>query len=152
MAGIDAYLQSSKIECPAGTAQTMLQLVAAANQRLVVDRISASFEGIANTDEPILIRIVRQSTAGTGGDAVTPYPADEGVDETLTASGLEDIDGGDPTETNLLWSELVHPQGGFSWTPAMVGKEIKVKGGGRIAIEATADDAVDGVFRFEYEE
>jgi len=151
MAGIDAYLQSSKIEAPENTSQTMLQIKAPTNQRLVVTGVSVSFEGTANTDEPVLVQVVRQSDAGTGGDAVTPYPIDEGVDETLQATGLEDIDGGDPTETNLLWSELVHPQGGYTWFAPMR-KPIDVKGGGRLAIDMHANDAVNCVCRFDYEE
>jgi len=95
--------------------------------------------------------VIRQSDAGAGGDAVVPFPADEGVAETLQAVGLELINGGAPTDVNVLISEYVHPQGGYTWN-APFSKEIIVEGGGRLGIVTTADDSVNCVSRFEYEE
>lgn len=150
MAGIKAILQATVGECPVAY-QTMLQIKAPTNQRLTVHAISISFEGEVTTDAPILVDIVRQSDAGTGGDAVTPYPIDQAVDETLQATGLEDIDGGDPTDVNDVLSEYVHPQGGYTWH-AHILEPIVVVGGGRLAICTTAADLNNCVCRFEYEE
>ena len=150
MAGIDATLQSSEVQTGT-TKQTLLQIEAPTNQRLKVNEISVSFKGTSNTAAPVLVEVVRQSTNGTGGVSVTPYPTDEGVAETLQATGLEDIDTTQPTQTNVLMREEVHPQGGYSWT-APFGKGIEVKGAGILGIAVTAGADVAAVLRFGYEE
>src|SRR6187200_1914628 len=63
-------------------AKTLLQLVAAANHRFVVKEIAVSFAGTSATDPPVLIEVLRQTTAGTM-TALSPVKANDADEETL---------------------------------------------------------------------
>lgn len=142
MAGL--RFQAQIIEVDTGTAKkTVVQVLAPANQKVLVHGLACSFEGITNTGVPILVEVAFQSTAGSGGDALTLVKDYAGDDETLQTTALSNIDGStQPTETSVWHREKVHPQGGWSWT-APFGKEIQVKGGTRLGIAVTASAAVD---------
>ena len=137
MSGVRFALQGAEISTGV-TKKTVIQLEAGANHRVLVDEISVSFKGIVNTDSPILVEILKQSSAGTGGDALTPKKWDSDYSETIQASGLKDIDGStQPTDVEEVMGEEVHPQGGFTWQ-ARHGGEIVIPGGGRLGIAITA--------------
>ena len=149
MAGVLASLQTAEIA--SGTAKkTILQLIAAANHRDKVKEISVSFKGTSGSDAPVLVQVLRQTDAGSGGDALTPKKFNEGDDETLRTTGLKDIDGSEPTGTDEVMGEEVHPQGGWTWQ-APFGGEIIVKGGNRLglAVTAAATQTVKGRIVFE---
>ncbi len=148
MAGLKATAQTAEITT--GTAlKTILQLVAAANHRVIVKEISISFKGIVNTAAPILVQVARQTTAGTMS-ALTPKKMNESDQETLqtTAQHTATVE---PTLTDDVISEEVHPQGGFTWQ-APFGGEIIIEGGNRLAIVTTASVAVNCVARMIFEE
>jgi hypothetical protein len=151
MAGLRFSVSTSEINT--GTTKvTLLQILAAANHRVKVSEIRVSFQGIVNTDAPILVEIARQSTTPAGSDSVTPEKLDPGYDETIQTSAAELFDGtNQPTETSIVDSELVHPQTGWGWQ-APKGDEIIVPGGGRLGLAVTAAVAVDAVARFVVEE
>lgn len=134
-----------------GTAiKTLLQVVAAANHAIKVREISVSFKGVSNTDAPILVRVLRQSTAGTMS-ALTPVKSpNDDSDETLQVTAQHTATA-EPTAGDVLKTELVHPQTGFLWQPRF-GEEIKVGGGDRIGIDVTATVDVNAVARIEGEE
>ena len=131
----------------------VLQLLAAANHRVLVKEFSISFQGISNTAAPILVEVERHLDAGDDGDALTLAKLNSADDETLQASAQENLDGTSPPSISgvALFSELVHPQGGFNWQ-APFGGEIVVPGGGRLGILVTAGAAVDCVARMVAEE
>src|SRR3954469_12978135 len=56
----------------ANGATTVLQIKAPANQREYIEKIDLSFKGSSVTDAPPLVRILRQTSAGTGGDVLAP--------------------------------------------------------------------------------
>lgn len=116
------------------SAKTILQLIAAANHRVAIEELGISFRGIVNTDPPVLVEIVRQTTAGTVS-AATPAKKDASADETLqtTAGHTATVE---PTTTDVLKRFSVHPQTGFVWQ-ARPGDEIWIAGGGRIGIRVT---------------
>lgn len=151
MAGIRFTCQTQQFTT--GTSELcVLQILAAANHRVKVREFSVSFTGIVNTDAPILCQLLRQSDAGSGGDALTPQKMDPTDDETIQTSALENLDGSAvPTETSELISEEVHPQGGYTWQ-APFGGEIVVPGSGRLGINVTAAVAVNCVARMVCEE
>lgn len=118
-------------EITTGTTKfTALQLIAAANHRVYVDKIDVSYKGIVVTDAPILTRIVKQTTAGTV-TSLTPVKSNASDDETLqiTASHTSTAD---PTTTDLLDSGEIHPQTARRFGP------LWIPGGGRIGVEITA--------------
>mgnify|MGYP001574196785 CR=1 FL=1 len=152
MAGLALVAQTEAVATTTAK-KTVLQITAPANQRLLVREISVSFAGIVNTDAPILVQVLPQSTAGTGGDALTPQKEYAGDDETPQSTILKDIDTGEPTgvATGSLLTEYVHPQTGFTWQ-APNGKAIVVKGGTALGIAVTAGVSVNCVSRIRYEE
>jgi hypothetical protein len=148
MAGVGFLAQSSEIST--GTSKrTLLQILAATNQRVLVKEIWVDFQGTSNTAAPILVEIAVQSTTPAGSDTVTPQKLNAGDNETLQLTAAELFDGTDqPTETNVIFRRLIHPQGGFTWQ-APFGGEIPVLGGGRLGIAVTAGAAVDAVAGFK---
>jgi len=148
MAGIIASVQT--VEITTGTAlKTLLQLVAAANHRAKVKEISVSFKGVSGSGTPVLVQVARQTTAGTMS-ALTPKNFNDHDDETLQTTALHTATA-EPTLTDVVMSELVHPQGGFTWQ-APFGGEIAVIGGSRLGIVVTAAEAVNAVARIVFEE
>jgi len=148
MAGIRAVAQTAAIAT--GTSKiTLLQLIAAANHRVLVKEVSVSFNGVSNTEEPILVQVLRQSDAGTMS-ALTLAKLDLDGDETLQTTGTH-TSTGEPTGTVSVMTEHVHPQGGFTWQ-APFGGEIVVNGGDRLGIAVTAAAGVDAVARIVFEE
>jgi hypothetical protein len=118
------------------SAKTILQVVAAANHRIVVNKIVVSFEGVTVTDAPIQVRVLRQSTAGTMS-ALTLVKDDSTDDETLQTTGLHTATA-EPTAGDVLESQMVHPQS----SRVFVGPYV-VPGGGRLGVEVTAAVGVD---------
>jgi len=148
MAGLNAFAQTDQIAT--GTAKkTLLQLVAAANHRVLVGEISVSFKGTTNTDAPILVEVARQSDAGTMS-ALTPAKNNVDDAETLQTTAQHTATA-EPTETDVVMAREVHPQGGFDWM-APFGKEIVVSGGDRLGIAVTAGVDVNAVASMRFEE
>jgi len=149
MAGIRAVAQTDKIA--SGTSKkTLLQLVAAANQRVLIKEISISFAGISATAAPVHVQVHRQSSAGTMS-ALTPKKMNTGDNETLqtTAQHTATVE---PTTGDEVIGEQVHPQGGgFLWQ-APPGGEIVVLGGERLGICVTAGATVNVKCRMVFEE
>lgn len=143
MAGVNWNANTPVVSLAAATAKTVLQIVAPANQRLLVRRFHVSFQGVANSDKPVLVEVVRQSTAGTMS-ALTLTKGHDGDDETLQATAQHTATV-EPTTGDVLWRDVVHPQGGTLQVLLPESRPIPVKGGGRLGIRCTATDAVDCV-------
>lgn len=125
-----------------GTAlKTILQIVAAANHRVIIPAFSVSFEGITPTDAPIQVDVQRQSSAGTGpGGALTLVKDNDSDDETLQTTAQYGPSGTwtvEPTAGDVLARKLVHPQGRADFGPFVI------KGGGRLAVVVTAPVSID---------
>jgi len=151
MAGIIASVVTGvgEVALVGTTAKTVLQLTAPTNQRLKILGFGIFFDGTAADAQPVEIRVLRQTTAGTGGSAVTPRIISAGS-ETLQATSLKDMSG-EPTAGDELDVLQVHPQSGFEvmFPP---GQELIIPGGGRIGIEVTAPVAVNCNAKMRYEE
>ena len=148
MAGINIAAVTAKIAT--GTSLiTLLQIVAAANHRVLVSEISISFDGVTNTAVPILVQVVRQSTAGTMS-ALTLNKVNEDDGETLQTTALEDASV-EPTTGVEVMAEQIHPQAGYTWQ-APFGKAIVINGGDRLGIIVTAAATVNAVARMFLEE
>lgn len=117
-----------------GNPHTVLQVVAPANQRLVLDSVDVGGKGTVVTDGPIRVRILRQTTAGTM-TALTPVKLDDSLAETIQSTAQHTATA-EPTASDVIWEGTFHPQSstGKSWP---YGKEPKIKGGGRLGMEIT---------------
>jgi hypothetical protein len=131
---------TAEVGLSAGVAKTVLQIVAAANHRVRVERWGVFFDGVSVTAEPVQVRVLRQTTAGTMS-ANTPKKLDDSIaDSVLTTA--QDNATVEPTAGDVLDVVEVHPQNGYEiiFPP---GQEIIVGGGDRLGIECTAPAAVN---------
>lgn len=144
MAGVRGRANTAQV-ATGTSAKTILQLVAASNHRIVVPRITVSFEGVTSTDAPIQVVVMRQSTAGTMS-SLTLTKDNDSDDETLqtTAQHTATVE---PTSGDILETQLIHPQGGRGVFGPFV-----VKGGGRLGVVVTASVSIDCVVSAQFEE
>lgn len=148
MAGILCCAQTVEVALVAATAKTVLQLVAPTNQRLRLRRWGVFFDGISSAAEPVQVRVLRQTTAGTMS-SLTPVKLVAGP-ETVQATAQHSATA-EPTGGDVLDVLEVHPQAGFDCLlPADL--IIDVPGGGRIGIECTAPAGVNVRAKVWFEE
>lgn len=132
---------------------TMVQLLAATNQRVAMREMSCSFNGVSNTATPILVEVVRQTSAGTMTNTTTLRKVDPDLSETIQTT-CHDTATVEPTDSgDVPIAEYVHPQTGFLWQPGSMGvDEIIIPGGGRLGLRVTAGTSVNANVRLKGEE
>lgn len=135
---VQYYLQWSGTPGPGVTAdpdpQTLIQIAAAANHRIVVPRIDIGFRHNDPAVTPFRLQMVTQSTVGTNGTAITAQKADRGYDETIQGSFWEyqTVAGAtEPTLGAILTTLSLHQQGTLPWIPPF---PWVVKGGERVGL------------------
>jgi len=149
MAAFIGSAQITEEALAAATAETLIQLVAVANHRVKVLRWGVSFDGVSVTAEPVQIRLLRQTTAGTGA-ALTPVKMDDSIADTLLTTAQQDFTA-EPTAGDVLESYEVHPQQGVVMMYPL-GQEPIIGGGDRMGIEVTAPAVVNARAFFVFEE
>lgn len=133
----------------AATAKTVLMVTAPANHRLKLLGWGISFDGVAASNEPVTVELMRAITAGTS-TAVTPTKKDDSIAETLQSTSGANFTV-EPTLTDVLDTKLVHPQTGYEkYFP--FGSEMIIGGGDRLVIRCTAPQAVNCSPFFDCEE
>lgn len=138
MAGVLANATSGEVALVAATPKTVLQIKAAANQRVLLKALRITGKAAAGgTDTPVKVRLTR-STANFGtGTAVTPNKNDPTDDETLQTTVAKDfsVEPTTPTDAGVWWE--VQPQSGvIEFLPP--GMEIKIPGGQALNVEMTS--------------
>ncbi len=133
----------------AATAKTVLQLLAPTNQRIAIRGYAVSFDGIAGNAEPVIVEVLRQTTAGTmtaGVKVKDDSFGSETIQTTVTKNATAE-----PTASDVIRQDNIHPQTGveFRFAPD---EELVVAGAGRLAIRCTAPAAVNVLARFICEE
>lgn len=128
MAGVRFMVDSGDVSFTAAT-KTILQIIAAANIRLRIERVTWSFKGITAADVPVACELLRQTTAGTVS-AATPVKVNESDDETLQVTAGHTATA-EPTASTVKTAATVHPQTTFVQT-FPPGRELYVKGGERL--------------------
>lgn len=148
MSGVGFKITKSAVAT--GTSlKTIVQVVAASNHAILIKEISISFAGTSNTATPILVKISRQTTAGTMS-ALTPVKDPDDSDETLQVTAQHTATA-EPTAGDVLMEEYVHPQTGYTWQ-APFGQAIKIGGGDRLGVNVTAAADVNCTVRVVGEE
>lgn len=97
--------------------QTLVQLLAGSNHRIVIPRVDVSFEDNTPASTPFTLDWIIQTDAGSGGTAITPQKKDRGYSETIQATILE-YQTGSPTEPAagaILAAITVHRQAKVKW-------------------------------------
>jgi len=147
MAGIELIANSGTQALAADTAETVLQLTTAVNHRIKVKSFSLTLAGTAAKD--LIVRVLRQSSAGTSGTAVTPIKLDSAVSETIQTSAATNFSA-EPTAGDVLQYKRLQS----SYEKIFpLGQEILAPGSGRVAIEVTSVGATASVAaEFVFEE
>jgi len=141
---------ATKSDVATGTAvKTLLQVVAAANHAIKITEYGISFNGVNNTHEPILVELLRQTTAGTMS-ALTPVKADDSGADTFDTTAQHTATA-EPTGGDVIRSHYVHPQTGLV---VPVGDEapIVVGAGDRVGLRVTAANDVKAAPHICFEE
>ena len=133
----------------AATARTVIQIVAAANHRVRIKGWGVFFDGVSVTAEPVVVELVRQSTAGTS-DAGTVVKKDDSLAETLLTAARQNLSV-EPTTGDILKRREVHPQQGW-YEYFQLGDEVICGGGDRIGIRCTAPAVVNATGEIDFEE
>jgi hypothetical protein len=141
MAGLIVSFTTAEVALAAATAKTVLRVKAATNQRARLKRWGVFFDGTSVTAEPVQVRLLRQTTDGTGtantGRVVSPGGAAEAVQTAAIDSCTAE-----PTAGDVLDAVEVHPQAGYEVIFPM-DQEVDIPGGGRVGIECTAPAGVN---------
>lgn len=133
---------TDEIALTAATAKTVLQLIAASGHRVTVLGWGVFFDGTSASAEPVQVDVLRQTSAGTGGDALTLQKFDDSIADSLATTALDDIDGSEPTGSTILDMAEVHPQASYE-VMYPFGQEIIIGAGDRLGIRCTAPAAVN---------
>jgi hypothetical protein len=139
MAGIGCIAQTAEVALSAATAKTVIQIVAPTNQRLLIKRWGVFFDGVSATAEPVQVRLLRQTTAGTM-TSLTPVMLGVGSETVQTTA--QHTATAEPTAGNILDIAEVHPQSGYE-VVVPFDQPIEVPGGGRLGVECTAPATVN---------
>lgn len=133
----------------ATTVRTVLQLVAATNQSIAIVGWAIFFDSTSNSAEPVQVRVLRQTGAGTSS-AATPVIRNLNT-TTLQATARKGFSSTEPTAGNVLDTIEVHPQSGYQ---VRYGRddEILIGSAGRVGIECTAPANVNCRAQFFFEE
>lgn len=150
MAGIIGVAQIAEQALAAATAETVLQLVAAANHRVKLLAWGVFFDGVSATAEPVQVVLVRQTGAGTSS-ANTPVKWDASADETLQTTARDAFTAEPASDDAVVWAGEIHPQGGYE-AIFPLGQEALVPGGGRLGIKLTAPATVNARAYMRFEE
>jgi len=148
MAGLICIAQTSEVALVATEALTVLQVKAPTNQRLKVKRWGVFFDGIDGTAEPVQVRLLRQTDAGTLS-SVTPVKQVAGSETVQATAGHTATV--EPSAGDVIDVAEVHPQTGYEVVISF-DMPIEVPGGGWIAIECTAPATVNVRAKIIFEE
>src|SRR5437899_2482889 len=97
MADLLFNAQSPKITFSTST-KTLVQILAATNQRIKIGEGSLSFDGTSNTATPIQWDFVRQTSAGTLTNVTATHKLDPDIPETLQTT-VKDTATAEPTDS-----------------------------------------------------
>lgn len=148
MADLVCIASTAEVALSAATARTVVQVTAPANQRLKILGWGVFFDGVSGTGEPVQVRLLRQTSAGTM-TSLTPRKLNshgETVQSTAQHSATVEPSAGDDLDI-----VEVHPQSGYE---KMFPADFcpRVPGGGRAGIECTAPANVNVRAKIIFEE
>lgn len=136
MAGVGFQLTTDRIATgTGGSAKTLLQLVAPANQRVKVKRVVFTFGGVDSTQPPIEVNLLVQTTAGTMS-ALTPTKEPPDADETIQTTAQHTATA-EPTAGTVRRTRLVSPVAAYEFFFGEKG--LPVLGGTRLGFRVTND-------------
>jgi hypothetical protein len=148
----DVYSITTEAEEALTTAaETVLQLRGVTTRKGRIVSWGVSFDGATSTDAPAQVRLLFQTTDGTGS-AATEVPLD-GDSPAALITGFHSFSA-EPTAGGVIEHHQVHPQGGNLIREYPPGREPVLDNAtsSRIGIEVTAAAAVNAVAFLQWEE
>ena len=149
MARFGGQSRVPSVAVAAGVAETILQLVASANQRDVLTGYNMNGEGVSNTETPGLWDLMRQTTAGTSA-AGTVTQEDDSIAETLLTTSRITFTV-EPTAGDLARLHTVHPQTSL-YVKEQFSREKIIGGGDRMGLRANYAQAQNVGVSMDFEE
>lgn len=149
MAARNGISTSVALALGAAAAKTAIQLLSV-NIAIKLIEFGISFDGASNTAVPVLVEIVRQTTAGTFASAVAPVKADSDVGDALNTTAQQGASV-EPTTTDVLRAWYVHPQTGVDIQTHDLAPLVS-GAGERIAVRLTAPATVNATCYLAFEE
>lgn len=142
---------TADVALAAATAKTVLQLATTGGTnfpRALIKQVGIFFDGTTTINTPVQIKLIRQTTAGTG-TTVTPVAVGDSADTILSVAAYNFS--AEPTAGNLISQFKVHPQSGYSIIFPL-GMEIVVPANTRLGLVATAAQVVNCTATIWFEE
>lgn len=138
---MDTYVASTgSIALAASTDQTLLQIASPSDLRGRLLGFSVSFDGVDPSELPILVTLVRQTSAGTG-DPITPAPID--VDAPAAQFTAEKAHTSEPSTSVILGSWFVTPVGGLVMMTYALDEAPIIDVSSRLALKAEPGNTVN---------
>ena len=150
MSGVRFNLVTAPVAVAASTTKTILQISAAANHRVKVERIRISGDSVVAADIPVEWVLYRQTALATG-TAMAPVPYDEDATEVIQADGIQGASS-EPAGTTKVWGGFISPLGSYDivFPP---GRELYISGGSWLGVTAlTPNDINDFIVSADCEE
>lgn len=130
----------------AGVAETVVQLVAAANHGIKVDTLEVSWNSIDNTEVPVLVEVIRENDAGTSA-ALTPVKLEDSNADALDTTARKDFTV-EPAVGDILWAMRIHPQAGGAFPL----DGIKVGAGDRVGVRMNSAQVLNATVGLSFTE
>lgn len=140
MARMFVSATAPEVALVSGTAKTVLQMGTPSNLRAPIIRWGVFFDGQSVTDEPVQVRLLRQTSSGTM-TTLAVRKLDGSLSESPQTIAQYDASA-EPTAGDVLDGKEVHPQTGYEMIYPLMQEPI-VQGGGRVGIECTASSSVN---------
>jgi hypothetical protein len=139
------------IALSAATAKTVLSVIAGANAPLKVVEVSACFDGISSTAEPVTVELCSSTEASAGTATSHTIAQVGGVTRTVQATAKRNFTA-EPSALTVLKRWLVHPQAGLVLQFPLGREPWQVTGGRAIVLRCTAPANVNFQGYIEFEE
>ncbi len=148
MARNSGSVEGGAIAVAAGVRETLLQLVAPTNIRVVLVGYGIGGTGISNTETPGVVTVQRQTSAGTSS-ALAPLQLQDTITEALQTTA-RDLFTVEPTLGDLLRRHTIHPQAALDLRDPF-SREIIIGSAGRlgISVDYAQAQAVEAYMDFE---
>lgn len=138
----------------ASPGKTIVQVTNPSTQRARLKELLVSFDGASSTAVPALVRIARQTTAGTpsGNTTPTPVQVDPGGPAALQTAVVAGAAAWttEPTLGDILWNLRIHPQSGAMYQYSLSQEDLIVASG-RFAVVIFVAASVNVSGHVEYE-
>jgi hypothetical protein len=137
----DKYsVTADAVALTAATAKTVLQIATPATTRARVCEVVIGFDGVTAANTPVLVELLRQTTAGTS-TATTPAALDPGAPASLATAGRNHT--AEPTAGTVIKSWRVTPVGGLLVIPFYGDEQPVVGVSSWMGLRCTAAQAVN---------